>query len=132
MAQVLADYQATPRVRAGPDQQAEPEFGRFQVVVYLGTVLVGQLGHGFNLHDDLVEAEEIGLVLLHERAAFVAERQFELGLERDFLHAEFQAKALLVDRLDEAGAFLFVDLEAGTEDAVGFGFVEEWHGGPFR
>jgi len=68
-------------VRSEVHQQTQTIPGSLQVVVYLGPVFVSELGDGFDLHDDLIETSEVGLIGLFERPTFVVQLEFRFGDE---------------------------------------------------
>ena len=109
------------------DEKAEAEFSRLQVIVKLGTMFVSENGKGLDLHDDLLEADEIGLVSLLEGPPLVAEFQGDLRLVGDSLEPEFNGQALLIDRLQKPATFLFVDFEARPHDLVAFIPIQYFH-----
>jgi len=44
------------------DEQPQVESGSLEIVVNLGSVLIGQDGHGFDFNDNFAVANEIGFV----------------------------------------------------------------------
>jgi len=96
--------------------------------VNLSSRFVGQLGGGFDFHDDLAETDEVRSVDLSQSASLVTQVQFLLGSERDALESQFECQAFLVNRFDKSAPLLFLGFEAGSRDLVGF-FIEHnfWH-----
>ena len=45
------------------DEQPQVESGGLEIVVNLGSVLIGQDGHGFDFNDHLAMANKIGFVV---------------------------------------------------------------------
>ena len=107
------------------DENAKLKAGCIQIIDDLSTVLVHQLGNGFELGDDLVEADQVRFVGFAERVSLVAKVQTRLSDERDRLHAKLHLQALLINRFQESAAFLLVHLEAGPDDPVAFLFVDQ-------
>ncbi len=115
------------RVMAEVDQQAEFQARRLEVVLNLRAVLVSQFRHGFQFHDDLVVADEVGLVFRAQRTVFVFQSQRHLGHEGNALQAQFDLQALLVNGFEETAALFPVNLETRPHNLVAFNF-EQWIG----
>ena len=63
------------------DQQAEAKVGSSQIVMQLGSIPVGYLGHGLDFHDDQVKAKKVWLISLLENSPLVAQSELGLRLE---------------------------------------------------
>jgi hypothetical protein len=108
------------------DEETKPEARRFQVVVDLGTVLVGQFGDGLDLHDDFAKAEEIRVVMLFQGTAFVGELEFGLRLIRNVSHPQFDLQTFLIHCLQKATPLVVVHLEARPNGGVRFVLVNKF------
>ena len=71
------------------DEQAQPIPGRFEVIVNLRAMFVGEFFHRFQFNDDFAVADQVRHILRFERTPLVAESEFLFGHERN-------AAALLV------------------------------------
>ena len=96
------------------DEQADAMAGGLEIIVNLRAMLIGEFAQRLQLHDHLVEADEVGLELAAELAALVFEFEPWLLDKQNALQCELQLQALLIHRLDKAAALLLVNLEART------------------
>jgi hypothetical protein len=70
--------------------------GCFEIVENLCSMGVGQIGCSFDLHDDLLEANEVRLEDFGETALLVGEGQLRLFSEGDSLKVKLEAQAFLI------------------------------------
>jgi len=54
------------------DEESDTETCRLEIVVDLSAMFVGKIRHGFNLNNDLLEADEVRQVLNLQFSSFVA------------------------------------------------------------
>src|SRR5438132_3723953 len=94
------------------NEQAKAKAGGFQVVMDLGTMLVGHLGDSLDLDDDLAEAEEVGVVVPFQGPPFVGEFKFGLWLEGDASQSQLDLQTFLVDCFQKATTSVLVHFEA--------------------
>ena len=82
---------------------------RFQVVVDLSPVLVGQGRYRLQFDHDLAEANQVGHVLVLEPLPFVLKYESRLRRKINILQPSFNLKAFLIHRFEKPTAFLFVE-----------------------
>jgi len=106
-------------------QQAQPETGRFEIILHLGAVFVGKFGDCLEFHDDFFEANKVRFILGLQPTLFVFQRQRGLGYKRNPLQTQFDLQAFLIDCLQKPAAFLPVNLETSADNLVALVFVNQ-------
>ena len=94
----------------------------FEIIVNLCATRFGYVVDGFEFHDNLAKANQVGLVLGTELPSFVGEFEFGLGHKQDSLHLKLDLQTFLIDRFKKPAALLLVNLEARPDDGVAFLF----------
>jgi hypothetical protein len=62
-------------------KQAQAKISSSQIVVYLGSMFVGKIGHGLDFHDNQVKTKKVWLIFLLERPSLVAQDELSLRYE---------------------------------------------------
>ena len=114
------------RVMAKVDEQAKAMPCGVEIIDDLGAVLVRQRRDGFQLDQNLVKAHHVGHIALLKRLPLVRQRNGHLRAKRDVLKSQLQFQAFLIHALQKPTAFLFVNLEARSDDALRLVFVNEF------
>ena len=96
------------------DEQTELHASCLEIIDDLGTVLVGEIWHGFEFEDDFAEADKIRDERVSQTPVFVGERKLLLCIERNVLEFQFCFETLLIDWHSESTALQLIDLKAGS------------------
>ena len=96
-----------------------------EIIQQLSPVLIGECRHSLQLDNNLLETNEVRFVPLPQNLATLSQFQFLLGQERYLLKSKFDLATLLVDRLQQAAPFIFVDIEAGPNDGIALLFEQD-------
>ena len=111
------------RMHAKVDKKSELKPSGVQVVHDLGTVFARQNRNSLDFDDDIFVAEKICPETMFKKRRFVKKRQINLRFERNVASRELDLQCLLENRLRKPAPEFIVNLEAGTNDLVGLGFI---------
>lgn len=82
----------------------------------LGAVFVCDLLQRLDLDDNLLVANEVGLVFLFEGSAFVVQKQLGLRTIRYGTHRKLALQTILIHGLQKSATHFVIDLETGPDD----------------
>jgi hypothetical protein len=104
------------------DEKTQFHSGRFQVVIHLSAVLIGQFLDRLDLYDNAIEADEVGSVGLFQPIPFILQNQFPLSRKGNSQFVEFCFQAFLIYRLQKPASHLTIHFEGSPSYLITFLF----------
>ena len=89
-------------------------------------MLICQCRNSFDFDDDLAVTNEIGGERLDKGTIAISEALRRLRKKWNSLQFKFDFQALVINRLEEAAALLFVNGKTRADDGVTFIFVDQF------
>lgn len=93
---------------------------------------IGNRRNAFQLYDNLIVTDKIGLIMLSKNLALIGEVQYFLGGKRNVSSGKLSGQTFLINRFQKACAHMAADFENGTLNSKDFVSKKQFlHASPF-